>query len=216
MGANQDLEKSMKDEDEKDKDEQEEPVELDKLDVGSMTIPPPKKVSRFERKRDEGEVVSPSRLSTLTNILVFVSKEKTFICAFLAALLVASAVVYLFLTKILSDGVGSGDNYAGSIVYVVSSSIADRHYVRFKLSIPFKDNKGKAYLMEKLPTIKHELSNSGSSADVAQSIEQKDLKTLKKHILKVVNDLTGVPIEELHLEELTLDPMAGKALSNTP
>ena len=202
----------MKDEDEKDKDEQEEPLELDKLDVPSMTIPPPKKVPRFERKRDKGEV-SPRKVSTFRNILVFVSKEKTFIFAFLVALLVASAVVYLFLTKILSDGVGSGDNYAGSIVYVVSSSIADRHYVRFKLSIPFKDNKGKAYLMEKLPTIKHELSNSGSSADVAQSIEQKDLKTLKKHILKVVNDLTGVPIEELHLEELTLDPMVGKALS---
>jgi len=198
----------MKDDDEKDKDKTEEPVELDKLHVPSMTIPPPKKVPRFERKRDKGEV-SPRKVSTFRNILVFVSKEKTFICAFLAALLVASAVVYLFLTKILSDGVGSGDSYAGSIVYVVSSSIADRHYVRFKLSIPFKDNKGKAYLMEKLPTIKHELSNSETTADVAQSIEQKDLKTLKKQILKIVNDVTGVPIEELHLEELTLDPMVG-------
>lgn len=204
----------MKDEDEKDKDEQKEPLELDKVDVSSMTIPPPKKVPRSERKQDKGEV--PARKeSTFRNILVFVYKEKTFICAFLAALLVASAVVYLFLTKNLSDGVGSGDSYAGSIVYVVSSSIADRHYVRFKLSIPFKDDKEKADLMQKLPTIKHELSISESSADVAQSIEQKDRKTLKKHILKIVNDLTGVPIEELHLEELTLDPMAGRALSNT-
>jgi hypothetical protein len=204
----------MKDEDEKDKDEQEEPVELDKLDVSSMTIPPPKKVPRFERKRDKGEV-SVRKESTFRTILVFVSKEKTFICAFLAGLLVASAVGYLFLTKILSDGVGSDDSYAGSIVYVVSSSIADRHHVRFKLSIPFEDNKGKAYLMQKLPTIKHELSISESSADMAQSIEQKDLKTLEKHILKIVNGLTGVPIEELYLEELTLDPIVGKARYNT-
>ncbi len=203
----------MKDEDEKDKDKTEEPLELDKLDVSSMTVGPAK-TPRFEKKRDKGEV-SPRKESILRRILVFVSKEKTFIFAFLVALLIASAVAHLFLTKILSDGVGSGDSYAGSIVYVVSSSIADRHYVRFKLSIPFKDNKGKAYLMEKLPTIKHELSNSESSADVAQSIEQKDLKTLKKHILKIVNHLTGVPIEELHLEELTLDPMAGKALSKS-
>jgi len=197
----------MKDKDEKDKDETEEVVELDKIDVSSMSVPPTK-IPRFEKKQDKGKV-APRRVLTLTNILVFVSKEKTFICAFLACLLVSSAVFYLFLTKILSDGVGSGDSYAGSIVYVVSSSIADRYYVKFKLSIPFRDNKGKAYLMQKLSTIKHELSISGSSADVAQSIEQKDLKTLKKHILKIVNDLTGVPIEELHLEELTLDPMVG-------
>jgi hypothetical protein len=50
---------------------------------------------------------------------------------------------------------------------------------------------------------------------VAQSIEKKDLKTLKKHILKIVNELTGVPIEVLHLEELTLDPTVGKAPYNT-
>jgi len=204
----------MKDEDEKDKDERKELLELDKVDVSSMTILPPKKGPRFERKQDKGEV-SSRKVSTFGNILVFLYKEKTFICAFLGSLLVGSAVVYLFLTKNLSDGVGSGDSYAGSIIYVVSSSIADRHYVKFKLSIPFKDNKEKADLMQKLPIIKHELSISESSADVAQSIEQKDLKTLKKHILKIVNDLTGVPIEELHLEELTLDPMAGRALSNT-
>jgi flagellar basal body-associated protein FliL len=212
MDADQDLEKSTKDEDEKDKEV--EPLELDKLDVSSMTIPPPK-LPGFEGKRDEAEVVSPSRLSTFTSILVFVSKERIFICAFLLGLSVASAVVYLFLTNSSSDGVDSGDSYVGSLVYVVSSSIAERHYVRFRLSIPFKDNKEKADLMQKLPAIKQELSISGSSSAVAQSIEKKDLKTLKKHILKIVNELTGVPIEVLHLEELTLDPTVGKAPYNT-
>ena len=197
----------------KDEEKHEEGLELDKLDVSSMTVPPAK-IPRFERKRDKGEV-SRRRVSTIRSILVFVSKEKIFICAFLAGLLVASPVVYLSLTRSSSDRAGSGDGYVGSIVYVVSSSIAERHHVRFKLSIPFSNNKEKADLMQKLPTIKHELSISGSHSDVAQSIEQKDLKILKKHILKIVNDLTGVPIEELRLEELTLNRMAGRAISDT-
>jgi hypothetical protein len=191
----------------KDEEKHEEGLELDKLDVSSMTVPPAK-IPRFKRKRDKGEV-SRRRVSTIRSILVFVSKEKIFICAFLAGLLVASPVVYLSLTRSSSDRAGSGDGYVGSIVYVVSSSIAERHHVRFKLSIPFSDNKEKARLMQKLSTIKHELSISGSRPDVAKSIEQKDLKTLKKHILKIVNEVTGVSTKELHLKELALDPMAG-------
>ena len=197
----------------KNEEKHEEDLELDKLDVSSMTVPPAK-IPRFERKRDKGEV-SRRRVSTIRSILVFVSKEKIFICAFLAGLLVASPVVYLSLTRSSSDRAGSGDGYVGSIVYVVSSSIAERHHVRFKLSIPFSNNKEKTGLMQKLPTIKHELSISGSRPDMAQSIEQKDLKTLKKQILKIVNDVTGVPTKELHLEELTLDPTVGNPLSNT-
>ena len=196
-----------------DKDKAKEGLELDKLKVAPGTTPPPE-TPRFAGRQDKGE--APGRIeATLRNILVFVSEKRIFICAFLAALVVASAVVYLFLTKISWDGVGSGDIYVGRIVYVVSSSIADRHDVRFKLSIPFKDNKEKADLMQKLPRIKHELSISGSRHNVAPSIEQKDLKALKKHILKIVSDLTGVPIGELHLDELTLDRMGGKTLSNT-
>jgi flagellar basal body-associated protein FliL len=210
MDTNRDLENSMKDEDE---DKDKEIVELDKLDVSSITLPPPK-TTRFEKKRDEGGVSRSSAL-TVRRILVFLSKEKMVICAFLSGLLVASIVVYFFLINSSSDGPGSGDRYVGSVVYVVSSSIAERHYVRFKLSIPFKDNKEKADLMQKLPIIKQKLSISGSGSGVAQSIERKDLKTLKKHILKMVNELTSVPIEVLHLEELTLDPTAGKALYNT-
>jgi len=203
--TNRDLEKSMKDKDEKDKDEEGQPLELDKLDVSSITLPPPKKLPRLEGERDKGEAVSSSRVSTIWSVLVFVSKEKMFICAFLLGLLVTTAVVYLFLTKSSSDGLYPGDSYVGTVVYVISSPVADGYYVRFKLSIPFKDDKEKADLMQKLPTIKQKLSLSGSSSGVVQSIEKKDLKTLKEHILKIVNEeLTSVPIEVLHLEELTL------------
>ena len=196
-----------------DKDRIEEGIELDKLRVPTRTKASAK-APRSAEKHYKDKVLGKTK-ATLRNILAFVSREKIFVCAFLAGLVVVSAILYLFLTKSSSDGVASGDSYVGSIVYVVSSSIAKQHYVRFKLSIPFKDNKEKADLMQKLPTIKHELSISGSHSDVAQSIEQKDLKILKKHILKIVNDLTGVPIEELRLEELTLNRMAGRAISDT-
>lgn len=206
----------MEDKDEKDKDGQVEDVErleLDQLDVSSMTIGAPK-APRLEQKQDKAEG-SPEKVLTARSILAFVSKKKIFICTFLSALLVASAVVYLFLTKSSSGRPDSGDGYAGNVVYVVSSSIADRHYVRFKLSVPFKDNKEKADLMQKMPKIKEKLSISGTSSGVVQSIKKKDFKTLKKHILKIVNELTSVPIEVLNLEELALDPTVVKDLHNT-
>jgi hypothetical protein len=191
-----------------DKTETEKGLELDKLDV----LPPPirsDEITPFPQTQDKGKVSDRRKGLTLGNLLAFVSKEKLFILAFLSGALIALPVVYLSLTRSSSDRAGSGDGYVGSIVYEVSSSIAERHHVRFKLSIPFSDNKEKARLMQELSKIKHELSISGSRPDVAKSIEQKDLKTLKKHILKIVNEVTGVSTKELHLKELALDPMAG-------
>ena len=190
-----------------DKNVTETGLELDKLDIPSGTMGPGE-VSASPAKQDKGKVSDGKGLK-LWNLLSFVAKEKLFIFAFLAGVFVALPVVYVSLTRSSSDRPGSGDGYVGSIVYEVSSSIAERHHVKFKLSIPFSDNKEKARLMQKLPTIKHELSISGSRPDVAQSIEKKDIKTLKKHILKIVNEVTGVSTRELHLKELALDRRVG-------
>ena len=177
------------------KDKIEQTLEFDVLEE----VPPPEtersdETPHFAEREDKTHV--PGKMGR---------KKKIFVFSFLGASIVVLAVVGLSLTRISLKGVGSGATYAGKIVYVVSSSLDERHDVRFKLSVPFKDNKEKADLMEKLPRIKEELSRFGSCPDLVISTGQKDLKALKKHILKIVNDLTGVPIEKLHLGELTLD-----------
>ena len=145
----------------------------------------------------------------LGNLLSLLAKEKLFILAFLAGAFVALPVLYVFLTRSSSDGRGPGGGYVGSIVYEVSSAIAERHHVTFKLSIPFSDNQEKTSLMKKLPIVKHELSKSGNHSDVVQSVEKRDIKTLKKLILKIVNEVTGVSTTEVHLKELALDRRVG-------
>jgi hypothetical protein len=46
---------------------------------------------------------------------------------------------------------------------------------------------------------------SGSRPDVARSIEQKDLHTLRKHIVNMVHALTSVPTEALDVEALSVE-----------
>jgi hypothetical protein len=46
---------------------------------------------------------------------------------------------------------------------------------------------------------------SGSHADWARSNDQKNLQTLKKQILNRVHAITGVPLEALDVEALSLD-----------
>ena len=73
------------------------------------------------------------------------------------------------------------------------------------LSVPFRTYEEKNRLMQNLPSIKHELSMSGSHADWARSNDQKNLQTLKKQILNRVHAITGVPLEALDVEALSLD-----------
>ena len=191
----------------KDKDVTETGLELDKLNIPSGAMGPGESTG-LPPTQDKGKVSDKKRFK-LGKLLAFVAKEKLFILAFLAGVVIALPVVYVSLTRSSSDRAGPGDGYVGSVVYEVSSSIAERHHVKFKLSIPFSDKKEKARLMQKLPTVKHELSISGSRPDVAQSIEKRDVKALKQLILKIVNEVTGVSPEVLHLKELALDRRVG-------
>lgn len=188
-----------------DEKEEKTELELDVLDIANA-LKQSAEAPRF-RKRERQPVVSGRKGSTFRKIAILVSNNKTLFFAFLACLLVASCVFlcYLLLPKISMPEMGSRPERVGAIVYQFSCPIGDRHYVRFKLSVPFKDNKEKADLMRKLPKIKHQLLISGNRPDVAESIERKDIDTLKQHILKGVHDITGVPIGQLDLQGLSLD-----------
>ncbi|MGD8512395.1 MAG: hypothetical protein PVG85_00465 [Deltaproteobacteria bacterium] len=186
-----------------DRNETNKGIELDKIEVTSPTTPsgetpPPEKT--------EGEPeVSPSKTSTFRKIFLLVSKKKLFVGAVLASLLVGAGVIYLSLKGASSDKMGTEGHYIGRIVYEIATSMGGEHDVRFTLSVPFRTYEEKNRLMQNLPSIKHELSMSGSHADWARSNDQKNLQTLKKQILNRVHAITGVPLEALDVEALSLD-----------
>ena len=118
-----------------------------------------------------------------------------FVGAALATLVVGSGVVYLALKGASWGQRRSEANYIGRIVYEVGTSMGGKHDVRFTLSVPFRSAAQKNALMQKMPSINRELSVCGNRPDVARSVEQKDLHTLRKHIVSTVHGLTGVPTE---------------------
>jgi flagellar basal body-associated protein FliL len=186
-----------------DRDETNKGIELDKIQVPSKTTPSP--ATPPSAKTESEPEASPRKISTLRTIFLLVSKRKLFVGAVLASLLVGSGVVYLALKDASLDKRESGAYYIGRIVYEIATSVGGEHDVRFTLSVPFRSDAEKNDLMQKLPSINHELYMSGSRADVARSIEQKDLYTLRKHIVNMVHALTGVPTEALDVEALSVE-----------
>ena len=88
----------------------------------------------------------------------------------------------------------------GRIVYLVSSPIGLGHYVKMKLSVPFKDGDEKRDLMNRLTTVKRELPRASMLPEITESIKEQDLDALREHILKIVAEITGLPTEKLGLE----------------
>ncbi len=186
-----------------DRDETNKGIELDKIEVPSKTTPPPATPPSAKTEREPE--VSPRKTSTFRNIFLLVPERKLFAGAVLAGLLVGSGVVYLALKDASWNKRGSGAHYIGRIVYEIASSMGGEHDLRFTLSVPFRSDAEKNDLMQKLPSINHELSMSGNRPDVARSIEQQDLHTLRKHIINMVHVLTGVPKEALDVEALSVE-----------
>jgi hypothetical protein len=178
-------------------------IELDKMEIPLKTTPSPAKSP--SAKRESKRAVSPRTTSTFTNLLVLFSRRKLFVGAALATLVVGSGVVYLALKGASWGQKRSEANYIGRIVYEVGTSMGGKHDVRFTLSVPFRSAAQKNALMHKMPSINRELSVSGNRPDVARSVEQKDLHTLRKHIVSTVHSLTGVPTKALDVEGLSVD-----------
>jgi hypothetical protein len=189
-----------------------ESLELDKLKVSAKETQaeetPPSSETQDEQAVSETKKVAFSNiLIPLVKDKIFVlAKDKVFIISLLAGMVAALLLLcYPALQKLLSPGEGYDTDSALRITYTVSSAIGDDHHVRFKLSVPFRDNEEKRDLMRKLPKIKDELPMCGTLPEVAEAIQKKDLDALKKEILRIVNDIIGVPIEALGLEGLSLE-----------
>lgn len=186
-----------------DKDETKKGIELDKIEVPSKSTPSPE--TPPAEKTESEPKVSPRKISTFRPILTLVSKKKVLVGAVLAGLVVALGVIYLASEDTSSDKSPSGAHYIGKIVYDMATSMGGQHDVRFTLSVPFTNFEEKKDLMQRLPSIKHELSISGSHPDMARSIEQEDLPALRHHIVQMVHALTGVPAEDLAVQALSLE-----------
>ena len=92
----------------------------------------------------------------------------------------------------------------GRRVHVVTASLGGEHYVRFNLWGPFRDAKGQAALRRGMPKIKHDLIFSGGRPEVARSIQENDLYFLERHILEIVSNATGIPVDQLDLKGLSV------------
>ena len=189
-----------------------ESLELDKLKVSANKTqaeetPPSSETQDEQAVSETKKVAFWNILIPLVKDKIFVlAKDKVFILSLLAGMVAALLLLcYPALQRLLSQEEGYDTDSAGRITYTVSSAIGDDHHVRFKLSIPFRDNEEKRDLMRKLPKIKDELPMCGTLPEVAEAIQKKDLDALKKEILRIVNDLIGVPIEALGLEGLSLE-----------
>jgi hypothetical protein len=189
---------------------EQEALELDKLDVSveeredvTPTAPPPPSTSSKSKSKptDSDEKPTPSSTGVLP-----VLKGRPFLLSLVVGLLVGALILYLIPSKkpTLHQAVVD-PNSAGKIMYVVSSYIGKGHSVRFKLSVPFKDNENKEDLMTKLGNVKHRLSGAARLPEVAKSISEKDFHALQTHILKIASDVTAVPLEQLDLEGLSLE-----------
>lgn len=194
-----------------DKDNDAESLELDKLEVHAKAkqteqTPPSSETQGTKAVSDTKRAALWNSLIALVRDKVFVlAKDKVFILSLLAGILAGSLVLfYPALQKFLSKGGGYDRDSASRITYRVSCLIGDDHHVRFKLYVPFRDEEEKRHLMRNLPKIKDELRICGTLPKVAGYIQKKDLDNLKTEIINIVNNLTGVPVEELDLKDLSL------------
>ena len=181
------------------KEKEEDGIELDKLKLdnkkGPSNIAPGPVKQRPKLRRFKAPDLKGSKFANLIarNIRVLA-------IALLIVLLVSLSI--LWYVRSAPNNVAPTDLPVGQIIYMVSSAVGSQHYAMFKLYIPFEDEQERSNLMAKLPKIKDELALS--ELNLTKPLEQKDFMEIKRHILKTVNDITGIPVTELDLEDLTV------------
>lgn len=136
-----------------------------------------------------------------------IEKDDFFVTIFLIGLVLAlSATAYYYREEIRTSKISR--DKAGRLFYSESrmnvkptlfANIGTKH-LRLKLNIPCKDKEQKDELLRKMPRIKHELLMSMNSKEVELSIEQKNFKAIRKHLLQVFNNHVTEPLEELYFE----------------
>ncbi len=130
--------------------------------------------------------------------------DKGFFIPVLIAVVISALVLVIPFEGLMTENTDSKDPAIGRIAYTVSSYLGVRHTVRFKLLVEYADKEDKQAFVRSLPRLKQALAGSGDLPEVKEAIENRNLNQVEKHILTVVGDITGAPLDRLKIERLHL------------
>ena len=156
----------------------------------------------------EPPVVPVQEEAQRPGVLALLADYWIWVVAFLLGLSVVSAALLFVLTPKVEQ---REEVKLGRRVHVVTASLGGDHYVDFNLWGPFRDAKGQEALRRGMPKIKHDLIFSGGRPEVARAIQEHDLYFLERHILEIVSNATGIPIDQLDLKGLSVTRYSDEA-----
>jgi len=183
----------------------------DGLELDRMEVKPAEEIPQEPVEEEEAVIIEPpvpvQEEAERPGILALLSDYWIWAVALLLGLSVVSAV-RLFESAPEEE---REEVKLGRRVHVVNASLGGEHYVRFNLWGPFRDAKGQAALRRGMPKIKHDLIFSGGRPEVARSIQENDLYFLERHILEIVSNATGIPVDQLDLKGLSVTRYSDEA-----
>jgi len=131
--------------------------------------------------------------------------DKAFFIPVLIAILFSALVLLIPFEGLFTEDKNSENSSIGQIAYTVSSYLGVRHTVRFKLLVEYTDKGEKQAFVRSLPRLKEALAGSDDLPEVKEAIDNRNLNQVEKHILTVVGDITGAPLDRLKIERLHLE-----------
>ena len=197
---------------EKEGDPGEESSIEDGLELDKMEVKPAEETPEEPAEEEEAIIIEPpvpvqEEDARRPGILALLADYWIWVVALLLGLSVVSAAL-LFMSAPEEE---REEVKLGRRVHVVTASLGGEHYVRFNLWGPFRDAKGEADLGRGMPKIKHDLIFSGGRPEVARSIQENDLYFLERHILEIVSNATGIPVDQLDLKGLSVTRYSDEA-----
>ncbi len=177
-------------------------LELDRMEVRGEEEPKAQPVEPPEPEPAPVEPEAPEeRPPAGPGLLARLAGRWVWILGTLACLAVLSAVLLFVLVperKVRQEA------KLGKRVHVVNASLGGEHYVLFNLYGPFRHPKGLAALQRGMPKIRNDLIVSGGDPRVSLAIKERDLYFLEGHILEIVGEATGIPVEKMDLKGLSI------------
>ena len=131
--------------------------------------------------------------------------RRSFAFAFVAAVLVSSYWIYQNKEKILIPELRFKSltrEFNGHAKLKITSNIGDHGILRMKVSIPCADIKQFETIMQRMPRVESDFLLSVDQNEIKSLIDNKDFKTLKVRILKIVNRHVPWEVKDIYFDTL--------------
>ncbi len=195
----------MMDEDEKEtQSPDDEGLELDKLEVPDRPAEDRAPESSSTATASDNPAKTRTTPRFYLRLPAFVL-DKAFFIPVLTAILISALVLLVPFEGLFTEDKNSENSSIGRIAYTVSSYLGVRHTVRFTLFVEYTDTGEKQAFVRSLPRLKEALAASGDLPEVKEAIDDGNLNQVEKHILTVVGDITGAPLDRLKIKRLHLE-----------